>query len=237
MDSLKDIFSGGLPNLGAPGGTPPIVGGSTTGSGTTGGNWLSKLIPIFIGGSGIAGTIGNIQANQARNAVLRQQMGYTNYLQGLTPAQITQMISQYQKPLSSNLVNNVTNTVQGQMASRGLAQAPGIFSQSIAQGLAPYELQEQQLAQDALFKKLGLPISSRPSPFGPFPQTTNTSQLWQTLMQRFMGTPGGANQVPGTPPGGDNIGAILQQIIGGSTGIPGLTSSGSDFPSTQSGGG
>ena len=181
------------------------------------------------------GTIGNMKANSARNSVLDQQMNYTKYLQNLTPAQMTQMIAQYQKPLSNSLINNVGNTVQGQMASRGLSQAPGIFGQAMAQGLAPYELQEQQLAQDALFKKLGLPISSRPSPFGPFPQTTNTSQIWQQLMQRFMGQ-GGGNQVPTTSNIPSDVGSVLQNMITGGTGITGDTSGG-DFPSTQPGGG
>jgi hypothetical protein len=233
MDSLKDVFSGGLPNPGgAPGGTPPFIDPSRAGgSSSGGGNWLTKLIPLFLAGSGVAGTIGNIQANRSRNAVLDQQMQYTKYLQGLTPTQITQMISQYQKPLSSNLINNVSNTVQGQMASRGLAQAPGIFAQAIGQGLAPYELQEQQLAQDALFKKLGLPISSRPSPFGPFPQTTNTSSIWQQLMQHFMGGRGSGpgnkvGQLPTLPSGTDwtNL-------------IPGLTPPPSGGNDVEGGGG
>jgi hypothetical protein len=223
MDSLKGIFSGGLPNLGAPGGTAPTLGGGGS-PGGGGSNWLSKLIPIFQAGSGVMGTIGNIQANRSRNAVLDQQMQYTKYLQGLTPAQITQMISQYQKPLSSSLINNVTNTVQGQMASRGLAQAPGIFAQSIGQGLAPYELQEQQLAQDALFKKLGLPISSRPSPFGPFPQTTNTSQIWQALLQRFMRPNSGTGVTGGSSVGGTHgnpyFGTDPTELIPGLTPSP-----------------
>lgn len=151
---------------------------------------MSKILPLLMGGSAVAGTVGNIGANRSRNAVLKQQMDYTTAMQKLTPAQIMQGITSLQNPLQANLVKGVTNNVQGEMASRGLSQAPGIFAQALGQGLAPYQLQEQQLAQDAYFKKLGLPIQSRPSPFGPFPQQTNISQTMQALAQRFM-KPGG----------------------------------------------
>lgn len=190
-------------------------------------SFLGKLLtsPALKVGLIGSGAIGNIMANRARNQVLSSEMAQMNALNKLTPAQIVSGISSLQHPLNSNLVKSVGNTVSGQLAERGLSQAPGIQAQAFAQGLAPYQLQEQQLAQDAFFKKLGLPISARPSPFGPFPQTTNISQLWQSLMQQFMGLPGkiasAGNQVPSTPPGGD-INAVLASILAGSTGIPGL---------------
>lgn len=211
MDAFKDIFSGGLPNLGAPGGTAPTVPGGTSGGGSVGGfgnpgGILGKVLPLILGGSGIMGTIGNIQANRTRNSVLKQQMDYTRMLQNMTPAEMIKQITALERPLSQSLISNVGNTVQGQLGERGLSQAPGIYASSLAQGLAPYQLQEQQMAQDAFFKKLGLPISSRPSPFGPFPATTNTSQIWQALLQNFMGQrnrPGssGTESIPGI----DNI--------------------------------
>lgn len=217
MEAFKNIFASGLPNLGAPGGTAPTVPG-----GTSGGGWTSMVLPLLLGGTGIMGTIGNIQANRSRNAVLKQQMDYTKFLQNMTPAEMIKQITALERPLSQNLISNVGNTVQGQLGERGLSQAPGIYASSLAQGLAPYQLQEQQMAQDAFFKKLGLPISARPSPFGPFPATTNTSQIWQALMSRFMGQGGGRNQVPGAVSGGESItGDILQQILMGQ--LPGLT--------------
>lgn len=157
------------------------------------GGMLSKILPWIMGGSAVAGTAGNIGANRSRNAVLKQQMDYTKQLQNMTPAQVLQGIQALQQPLSSSLVNGVSNVVSAKAAERGLSQAPGIFNSELAQGLAPYQLQEQQLAQDAFFKKLGLPISSRPSPFGPFPNQTNTSQIFQTLAQRFMGNKGSSD--------------------------------------------
>lgn len=150
---------------------------------------MSKLLPLLLGGSAVAGTVGNIGANRARNQVLSKEMGQMDALSKLTPDQIVKGIAAIQQPLSKSLVSGVGNTVQGQLAERGLSQAPGIYASSLSQALAPYQLQEQQLAQQAFFQKLGLPISARPSPFGPFPQQTNSSQAIQALMQRFM-TPG-----------------------------------------------
>lgn len=198
MDSITNLFKGAMDE----------------------GGWLKKALPIMQLGTAGAGTVGNILGNRTRNDVLKQQMDYTKMLQNMTPAQMMAQITTLEKPLSQNLINNVGNTVQGQLGERGLAQAPGIYASSLAQGLAPYQLQEQQMAQDAFFKKLGLPISSRPSPFGPFPATTNTSAIWQSLMQNFMGR--GGNQVPGSVPGGGSITAdVLQQIMAGQ--LPGLT--------------
>jgi len=193
MDSLTDLFKG----IG-PGGTPPILPGTggggggipdlSGGGGTTGGrNWISKVLPYALLGSGIFGTVGNIQANRARNAVLSAEMRQMGNLEKLTPAQITQGILSMKQPLSQGLTQSVGNVVQANMAERGLSQAPGIFSTALAQGLAPYDLQLLNAAQDAYFKKLGLPISARPSPFGPFPTQTNTAPIWQLLTQRFMG--------------------------------------------------
>ena len=238
MDALTNIFKGSLPNVG-PGGTPPILGGNDPGmpgvstgggGGTGGGGWLSKALPFLQLGMAGSGSIGNILANRSRNQVLSSEMDQMRKLQSLTPAQIIAGITSLERPLSSNLVNSVTNTVSGGLAERGLSQAPGIQASSIAQGIAPYQLQEQQLAQDAYFKKLGLPIQARPSPFGPFPATTNTNQLWQSIFQRYMPQLFQRNQVPANVANDTTGPDLIQQILQGNT--PGL-----DFPSTQQGGG
>lgn len=161
-------------------------------SSLTGGGGGSDFLKLLGIGSGVMGTVGNIQANAARNKVLSSEMDQMNALNKLTPAQIASGTQALEVPLSDNLVKSVGNTVQGELASRGLSQAPGIYASSLAQGLAPYQLQEQQMAQQAFFQKLGLPISARPSPFGPFPSTTNQNQLYQALASKFMGTGSGS---------------------------------------------
>jgi hypothetical protein len=157
--------------------------------------FLKGIAPYAGLGSSIFGTVGNIQANNARNSVLSAEVNRMNAYNRLTPAQVSTGISQLEQPLSSDLLHNVGNAVSGQLAERGLSQAPGIQAEALAQGLAPYQLQEQQMAQQAFFQKLGLPISAQPSPFGPYPQTSNQSQLWQALSRTFMNGPqsNGAN--------------------------------------------
>src|SRR6266576_1247109 len=219
-------------------------------SSTGDGGWLSKFLTSPGLKVGLAGNsaIGNILANRSRNQVLSKEMQQMDALNKLTPAQITSGISALQQPLSANLQNSVANMTQGKLAERGLSQAPGIFASELGQGLAPYQLQEQQLAQDAYFKKLGLPISARPSPFGPFPQTTNTSQLWQSLMSQFMGTADKLNNMPKQITEPNLINQLWTSNFNGAPGIDswlpyitGLTTpplpTGTDFSSTQSGGG
>lgn len=216
MDSISSLFANLAP--------------SASGTAESGG-LMSKILPLIMGGSAISGTVGNIMANRSRNQVLSSEMAQMKALENLTPAQIAQGTAQLQAPLSQNLINNVGNGVQAQLATRGLSQAPGIYTQALATGLAPYQLQEQQMALDAFMKKLGLPIAARPSPFGPFPNQTNTSQLWQSILQRFMGTRGASGGIPQDPAGANPVPGILQQIIGGADPYA------SDFASTQPGGG
>lgn len=187
---LGKIFGGQVQTPGQ----DPGMGGSPSGG------WLGSIAPLALAGSGIMGTIGNFLGNRARNQVLSKEMAQMDALQKLTPAQIASGISSLQAPLSKNLTNAVSNQVQGELATRGLSQAPGIYAASLGQGIAPYQLQMQQLAQDAYFKKLGMPIQARPSPFGPFPNQTNTTGIWQQLMQRFMRPPLGGTT--GTDPSG-----------------------------------
>jgi len=162
------------------------------------GSAASSIAPLAQIGTGVAGTIGNIEGNNTKNSVLQQQMDYTKQLQAMTPTQLASGIQQLQQPLSANLTNSVGNTVQGQLAERGLSQAPGIYGSSLAQALAPYQLQEQQLATNAYLQKLGLPIQSRPSPFGPYPANTNTTGIWNSLFQHMYNN-NNSNNVSSTP--------------------------------------
>ena len=180
MDSITQAFSS-------------LANSGNNGGGLAG--FLKGIAPYAGLGSAGMGVIGNIQANNARNSVLSAETNRMNAYNKLTPAQVAQGITSLEQPLSSNLTKSVGNVVSGQLAERGLSQAPGIQAQALAQGLAPYQLQEQQLAQQAFFQKLGLPISAQPSPFGPYPQTTNQNQLFQALSRIFMNGPNsnGAN--------------------------------------------
>jgi len=201
----------------------------TSFTGNSGANPLLSLLQL---GSGALGTVGNIQGDVSRNQVLNQQKNLTNKYANLTPAQVTAGISGLEQPLSSGLTSGVGNLVSGQLAERGLSQAPGIQASSLAQALAPFQQQEQQMATNAYFQQLGLPISSRPSPFGPFPQQTNTSSTWQSLF-----TPQNPSYAStyGQPYGsmgsvGPAMNPTLQQLMGSlPMGNSGAGSPGSDW--------
>ena len=125
-----------------------------------------------------------------------KQSQYQDYIMNLmkNPSQVSAMLNQATQPLSNALVQSVNNRVQGDMASRGLAQAPGIFAGAEAQALAPFQLQQQQNAQQQVMQMLGMPASA-----------TNINQPGQNMssaLQMFLrsfGTPGSKTQQLPTP--------------------------------------
>ena len=158
------------------------------------GSALSKVAsnPLAKIGTGIAGTVGNITGNQMKDRALLQQLDLQKSLAAMTPQQLALQAQQLQQPLSEGLTQGVGNQVQAMMGERGLSQAPGIFSQTMAQSLAPFQIQEQQMAMNAILQKLGLPIEAA-GRFLPTPNTTSTAGIWQTLMNQLQGGKGTPN--------------------------------------------
>lgn len=125
----------------------------------------SILGPLFTTGSGLskvltgglfgAGEIGNLIEEKKRAA-------YQNYVMNLlnNPQKLSQMAVATEKPLDNALIQSVGNTVQGNMASRGLSQAPGIFAATESQALAPYAEQNYNTALNAIMQTLGLPAQT-----------------------------------------------------------------------------
>jgi hypothetical protein len=134
-------------------------------------------------GAGGAGTIGNILASNKRNQVLQQELDVQKQLMGLTPSAMAAGASQLERPLSAGLTSSVGNAVQGYLAERGLSQAPGIQATTLAQGLAPFKMQEQQLAMNAFLQKLGLPAQAA-ARFLPTPGSIDLSKLFQGLFSK-----------------------------------------------------
>lgn len=99
-----------------------------------------------------AGEIGNILEE-------RKRLAYQNFVMDLLshPEKLAAMAAKIQQPLNNGLIQSVGNQVQGDMASRGLAQAPGIFAAGESQALAPYYQQNQSTALNAVMQSLGLP--------------------------------------------------------------------------------
>lgn len=111
-----------------------------------------------------AGEVGNI-------IEAKKRLDYQNFVMNLlkNPQQLAAMAAKIQQPLNNGLVQSVNNQVQGDMAARGLSQAPGIFAASESQALAPFVQQNQQTAMNAVLQSLGLPAGtfSQPSSMAP----------------------------------------------------------------------
>jgi hypothetical protein len=76
--------------------------------------------------------------------------------QSLTPEQIAQQAAKTAAPLDQALVQSLNRNVQGDMASRGLAQAPGIFAAEESQAQAPFIQQNYTQALQSIMQKLGM---------------------------------------------------------------------------------
>ena len=172
--------------------------GSLGGAGGAGGmpEWM-KLLTL---GTGITGTVGNVLGGNLRNQALTQQLALQQKYANMSPADFSNYIQGFTRPLSGALTSGVGNVVQANMAERGLSQAPGIFSSSLAQAIAPFQLQEQQIGTNAAMQSLGLPIEAA-ARFLPYPQTQDTSQIWRMLLGRYngMGTGGMGGGITGAP--------------------------------------
>lgn len=144
-----------------------------------------KLLQTGVAGAGEAGNL--IEE--------KKRMDYQNFVMNLlkNPQQLAAMAAKIQQPLNNGLVQSVNNQVQGNLASRGLSQAPGIFAASEGQALAPFVQQNQQTALQAVLQSLGLPAGS-------FGQPQNLAPIFGQLFQNIK-TPAQTPQTPGlTPP-------------------------------------
>lgn len=155
---------------------------------------ITAILPFVTAGTAGAGLVGNIMSSVQQGNVA----GEAEHNAHLTPAQLGTMVSGATVPLDRSLINAVNNQVQGDMASRGLAEAPGIFAASEGQALAPFEQANQDRALQLVLAKLGLPASTLAALRSGGGGMANLSPLLQMIMKQF---PGGAGSSPGaTPP-------------------------------------
>jgi hypothetical protein len=150
---------------------PEILGslGSLFSSG--GGGSLMNLLSLGSAGSGI---LGNIFTDIQR----QQQINKLNALDN--PTTLSKEVAQATQPLSSGLVQEVSNNVTGTLAGEGLSEAPGIQATTLAQALAPFQQQNQQTALQLVLQQLGIPLSIIQSQ----PQNSNLSPLFALLMRQ-----------------------------------------------------
>ena len=122
-------------------------------------------------GSSIYGDVANQQAMAQQQALQEQafqeqQLMANNqlnlqksYLSKMSnPANVAAGINKLVTPMSGALQSSIANQVQAEMATRGLATAPALFSEAMAQAMAPYQMNEQQLASQNYFSEMGLPL-------------------------------------------------------------------------------
>lgn len=140
---------------------------------------MNNLPALLSGGSFGVGEVGNIIEAQ-------KQASYQNYIMNLmkNPAAFAALVTKMTQPLNQGLTQAVGNQVQGNLAERGLSQAPGIFAATESQALAPYYQQEQNQATSALLQLLGLPA-------GTFKSPSNNSGALQMFLKTLQGGGGG----------------------------------------------
>ena len=88
---------------------------------------------------------------------------------GMNPMQLTSLINQATQQLSPSLIHAVTRATTPSIASRGLATSPGMSQQMVAEGLAPYQMQEQQLAANTVMGGMQLPFGVGSGLAGEYP--------------------------------------------------------------------
>jgi hypothetical protein len=189
MDALSSIFS----NIGGFLTNSP-AGASGLGAWSGGMDWGNLAKTLGVAGLGDQ-FVNNWMAQRAQNQYINSILGFQK-----NPQVMANQITSLTQPLNQNLVASVSNQVQGQLANQGLAESPAIQASVLAQALAPYQQQNQQLATQEWYNLHNLPIQ--------FPQQANMTGLWRFLL--------GGNQQPGQVPGG-----IPMNIPGDST-VPNL---------------
>lgn len=127
-----------------------IVGALGKFGGALGGA-TSAISPI----TSLFGLVNQFSQAQKAKGVEDRAIWYSKH-----PEAVSNMVAAATKPLSSGLTSSVSNVVNANLAEQGLSQAPGIQTQNLAQALAPYQQNEQQMAMEQVFKVLGLPTEA-----------------------------------------------------------------------------
>lgn len=151
-------------------------------------------------GSAGAGEIGNLVSGigeaKQQSALESQQ----KKIESLSPADLTRMVTSAEAPINQGLVQSINNSVQGDLASRGLSQAPGIFASEEAQALAPVEQQNYSVALQQVMQQLGLPLQYAAQIQKMFPGATNVTPAMTLLLQQLAKRSGAGGGAPGTLP-------------------------------------
>lgn len=180
------------------------------------GKTTSALSPLM----SLAGIVNQYSLAGKEKAALDRSIYYSKH-----PEAINALVKQFQQPLSTGLVKGTENIVNASMAEQGLSQAPGIQSQVLAQALAPYEQNSQQMAIAEAFKALGLPAEALSSIQGT-QRPNDLAAMLKSILPGGGGSSGGGGgfSIPNTDPSGggwgvppSDTGISLPDIFGGAT--------------------
>lgn len=123
---------------------------------------------------GAGGLLGQLSTLLGASGALGAEKGPFNMQMqaartGLDPSAISGGINRLTRPLSQNLINSITRATAPGIAERGLSTSPGMSQEITAQALAPYELQEQSLGQQAFFQGQEQPFKVGSGVAGQYP--------------------------------------------------------------------
>ena len=152
-----------------------------------GGQSLLKVGEVGMTGAGL---VGNILNERARSQELNKLKTAEATL--ADPTKLSSEVRAATQPLNAGLVQDVTNQVSGNLAERGLAQAPGIQATELSTALAPFEQQNQNTALQLVLTRLGLPIEYAKTILAGMPQNTNLAPLL-ALLGRNNSSPTGSD--------------------------------------------
>jgi hypothetical protein len=151
------------------------------------------------GGAGANVYTGIQNANNTGNYNSTQQ-----YIQNLVknPQAMQKAAASYTQPLTAGLTDSVTNTVQAQLAERGLGGSPSALTASLTQALAPYIQTNQQTGLNTLLQSLGVAGAAKPATL----PSVNLSQL----MALMKGGSGSSNPYQTILSANDNMAGSAQ---------------------------
>lgn len=147
--------------------------------------------PALSAGTVGLGELGNLLAGRQQQQAYRAAQDQERYISSLTPEALTAMAARGAAPLDNALVQSVNNSVQGDLAQRGLAQAPGLFAASESQALAPFAQENLQSSLQALMQKLGLPLEYLNAMRSLLPGQQSMSPAIMQMLQQFAKLKGG----------------------------------------------
>lgn len=174
------------------------------------GGFFKTAAPAITGASAGAGLFGNILSSITRGKEIGNLQSAEKKFANLSPEALSGLVSRAEQPLGQDLLQSVGNTVQADMASRGLSQAPGVFAAAETQALAPYKIEQQKIALQLVLKQMGLPIEYADAILKASGGNADVSKLLALLMNQGKSATGG---IPTGLTDDTSGGDLISQII------------------------